>query len=335
MGAAARPLVSIITPTYQHAAYIRECLESVIAQTYGDWELIVVDDGSTDGTLDEVARVIDPRIRVLAREHSGIDRLADTYNAGVAQARGTLFAFVEGDDRWVPDKLERQVEIMRDPDLVLTYARYAVFGSHGRVLSIPPLAGPAARGSFDALPATLLDSFVEVMTVLVRRGALQAVGGFRQLPGHPHIDYATFLALAELGPFFADDQVVSHWRRHLGSFTVQAVTAPRNFDGPRLCMEQALVVRHRRTDRDLPDDRAIIASWANVLARRYWHSGRVLQAQRQWGPARRLYGHGLRVRTASGRQRALLLLGAATTAIHLDLEPLIRRLRGGAPLSDL
>lgn len=333
--ASSEPLVSVITPTYQHGAYIRECVESVITQTFRGWELIVVDDGSTDDTLDKVRSLADPRISVLERSHVGIDRLADTYNAALAVSRGTYVGVLEGDDRWAPQKLARQIEIMSDPSIVVTYARYAVMGSHGKVLSTPPLAGPRAHGPLDALGPLLCESFIEVLTTLVRRDALAAIGGFRQIPGHHHIDYATFLGLAELGPFFADGEVVGHWRRHAASATAQAVTAPRNFEGPALCRRLAIEVRRRHPERrDLPTEGAIEASWSTVLARRYWHSGRVLQAQGRWGEARRLFVTGLRARS-SLRQRAMLSFGIIAATLHMDLERIAGIRRGGSPLSDL
>jgi glycosyltransferase involved in cell wall biosynthesis len=326
----------VITPTYEHARYVRECLESVVAQTVGDWELVVVDDGSGDDTLAQARLVGDQRIRILSRAHVGIDRLAETYNAGLAACRGTFVGILEGDDRWLRDKLEHQLAILRaDPDVVVTYARYATIGAHGRRMATPPLAGPVRTGPFDALGPLLLDPFIELETALIRRDALEAIGGFRQLPGHRHVDYATFLALAERGPFLASDRIVAEWRRHSGSWTVQAVTAPANFEGPRACERLALETRRHHARRaDLPSETAISASWSDVLARRYWHGGRVLHAQGRRAEARRLFARGLGV-GSSLRQRSLLALGIVASFLRVDIERLTRAVRGGSSLGDL
>lgn len=331
----AAPTVSVITPTYAHARYVRECLESVVAQTFEDWELILVDDGSPDTTVDEARRVTDSRIRIIERDHVGIERLAETYNAALALCSGTYVGIVEGDDRWSPDKLALQVEIMRQPDIVVTYARYATIGAHGRRTGVPPLSGPVRSGPFDALGPLLLDPFLELETTLIRRDALERIGGFRQLAGHRHVDYATFLALAERGRFFASDRVVAEWRRHAASFTVRAASAPWNFEGPRLCMRLALEVRRAHPRSDLPSEREIVGSWSRVLARRYWHGGRVLQAQGQWSQARDLFLSGLRIKAASLRQRAMLAAGVVASLLRIDLERVARLVRRSAPLSDL
>ncbi len=102
------PLVTAIMPTYNHARFVGEAIDSVLAQTLDDWELVVVDDGSTDGTLDIVRGYRDPRIRVIARDHGGLYRLGESYRAALEASTGPLLAVLEGDDTWPPDKLARQ-----------------------------------------------------------------------------------------------------------------------------------------------------------------------------------------------------------------------------------
>ena len=105
------PLVSIITPTYNHEAFIGACIESVLTQTVGDWEMIIVDDGSTDSTA-TIAKAFakkDDRVRVFSRENVGIFKLAETYNFGLEKASGKIVAVLEGDDVWEPRKLELQI----------------------------------------------------------------------------------------------------------------------------------------------------------------------------------------------------------------------------------
>jgi len=98
-------MVSIITPTFNHEAYISDCIESVLAQTYPNWEMIIVDDGSTDRNLEVMSRFKDDRIRVFPMEHVGLAHLDDTYNFALEQANGELVAILEGDDYWTANKL--------------------------------------------------------------------------------------------------------------------------------------------------------------------------------------------------------------------------------------
>ncbi len=99
------PLVSVIVTTYNHEAFIAEAVQSVLAQTYADYEVIVVDDGSTDGTVDQLSRFGD-KIHLVRQPNQGI---AGSRNTGIQHARGELLAFLDGDDLWEPEKLRWQV----------------------------------------------------------------------------------------------------------------------------------------------------------------------------------------------------------------------------------
>src|SRR6266487_2699709 len=101
------PLVSVIIPTFNREAYLREAIESVFAQTYSNWELIVADDGSTDGTRAYLASVTDRRTHVIELEHCGTP--ARLRNTALARAQGTYVAFLDSDDLWAPEKLELQI----------------------------------------------------------------------------------------------------------------------------------------------------------------------------------------------------------------------------------
>src|SRR5437667_7605704 len=99
------PLVSVITPAYNHRRFIGPCIESLLGQTYTNWEQIIIDDGSTDDTAEVVRSYSDPRIRYFHQENQGIDALAQTYNRALNLSRGELIAVLEGDDLWPEDKL--------------------------------------------------------------------------------------------------------------------------------------------------------------------------------------------------------------------------------------
>jgi glycosyltransferase involved in cell wall biosynthesis len=100
-------MVSVILPTYNRLPLLRKAIASVVAQTFGDWELIVADDGSTDDTRDFLEAIGDPRIRPLWLEHYG--DLTSARSAGLKQARGEWVAFLDSDDLWLPEKLALQL----------------------------------------------------------------------------------------------------------------------------------------------------------------------------------------------------------------------------------
>lgn len=117
-------LVSIIMPSYNTATFIAESIESVLAQSYSDWELIIVDDCSTDNTDNEVKQFLaDERIHYLKNEkNSGA---AVSRNRALRKARGRWIAFLDSDDLWMPDKLQKQIDFMERNDYHFSYTNYA------------------------------------------------------------------------------------------------------------------------------------------------------------------------------------------------------------------
>lgn len=112
------PAVSVIIPTYNRAAMVREAIESVLAQSYADRELIVVDDGSTDGTGAAVAAFL-PQLTYVHQEHKGVSAAR---NRGAAIARGEYLAFLDSDDLWLKHKLDRQMRFMEShPEALICY----------------------------------------------------------------------------------------------------------------------------------------------------------------------------------------------------------------------
>jgi len=117
-----KDLVSIITPAYNCEKYISETIESVLKQTYENWEMLIIDDGSTDNTLNIIRRYNDDRI-CLIQNHSNMGA-ALSRNRGLAKARGKWIAFLDSDDLWYPDKLERQIAFMVDNNYGFSYTEY-------------------------------------------------------------------------------------------------------------------------------------------------------------------------------------------------------------------
>ena len=116
-------LASIITPCYNGEAYIKETIESVVSQTYTDWEMLIVDDGSTDRSADliRLSAEKDKRIRLLTQENRGS---AAARNHGLKMAKGQYIALLDADDIWLPEFLEKQIQFMKDKNAVCVYCSY-------------------------------------------------------------------------------------------------------------------------------------------------------------------------------------------------------------------
>lgn len=215
------PLVSIITPTYNHETYIADCIQSVLRQTYTNWELIIVDDGSTDGTL-RVAQSFaagDRRIHVYTQQNVGIFRLSETYNFAVSVSTGSYLAVLEGDDVWTETKLELQVNAMeKQPEAVLCWGRaYSSTQDLSSDYQLYPLEDKS-RAVYTNTPLheasrhLILGCFIPALTVMVRRTALEKTGGFLQSHGLPLVDLPTWQQLSLQGPFIYLPELLGRWR---------------------------------------------------------------------------------------------------------------------------
>ena len=135
------PKVSIITPAYNAAEFLPETIESVLKQTFSDWEMIIIDDCSEDNTFEIATNysVKDSRIKVIKNEvNSGV---AATRNHGLDVASGDYIAFVDSDDMWLPEKLKKQIQFMEENGYALTYTKYQVFITEtkekGKIIKAP------------------------------------------------------------------------------------------------------------------------------------------------------------------------------------------------------
>lgn len=191
------PLISVIIPAYNAATTIATTIESVLAQTEPNFEIVVVDDGSIDRTAAIVAGLADRRLHLISIDNGGQARAR---NRGIAAARGEFLAFLDADDRWTADKLAAQLAALRDrPAAAVAYSWTAYVDSEGRSLH---------RGSEVAVsgwvgPALIVSNFLENgSNPLVRRSAIEAVGGFEPALV-PSEDWDLWLRLADRFEFVA------------------------------------------------------------------------------------------------------------------------------------
>ena len=176
------PLVSIVIPTYNCERYIRETVQSIVDQTMADWELVIVDDGSTDATVD-IARKLDPRIQVLEQANAGV---CVARNRGFEASRGRFLCFMDHDDIWYPEKLARQMGWMeRRPELGVVYSNCIFWHARDGAFPTPAQMRPADDADVLDLPFTgwvyhqfMLDSCALTSSAMIRREALDACGLF-------------------------------------------------------------------------------------------------------------------------------------------------------------
>ncbi len=211
-----RPTVSVIIPTHNYGRFIEEALESVLAQTYRDLEVVVVDDGSTDDTRERV-RALGPRVTYLYQPGAGA---AAARNRGIQHSRGAYVAFLDEDDVWLPRRVERTVAALEgDPEAGVAYTWQALTDEAGRPL--PQAWMPAHEG--EVLDVLLLGCFLLPSMVTVRRACLDRVGrfdaGLRLVE-----DWDLFLRLALAGyRFRCVPEILVRYRLHAAAVSADVV----------------------------------------------------------------------------------------------------------------
>jgi glycosyltransferase involved in cell wall biosynthesis len=203
------PKVTVILPTFNRARYVGEAMSSVLRQTMGDLELVVVDDGSTDATADAVARAGDARVRYLHQDHRGISA---AMNAGIRAARGAYVARLDSDDVWLADMLEITCGVLdARPEIGLVYGQGQAMDRDGRPLS--HLRGMQQRFPGETLRSMLYDDCTCNITVLVRRSCFDRIGLFDESL-IANEDWDMWLRLARHASFAYVERVLARFRWH-------------------------------------------------------------------------------------------------------------------------
>jgi glycosyltransferase involved in cell wall biosynthesis len=236
----APPRVSVVVPAYNRAHLLGRTLDSVIAQTVTDWELVVSDDGSTDGTADVAERYAraDPRIRVVHASNAGV---AEARNRGfvATDRRSEYVTFLDSDDLWLPDTLEAMTRELDDrPDLVAVYGLARCIDSDDRLLPGDDME-LRMRERFEYRGRNLVPiesheptTFAGLVyhnypatpgLLLIRRAVLERVGAFDP-DTDPGDDWDMAIRISRLGSIGFLDRLVLEWRRHPETLTQ---TSPR------------------------------------------------------------------------------------------------------------
>jgi glycosyltransferase involved in cell wall biosynthesis len=213
------PRVSVILPCYNAQAFVREAVQSILDQTLVDFELIVVDDGSTDGSaaiLRAMAQT-DPRIRLVTQANGGI---VAALNAGIALARGAYIARMDADDVSLRERLAFQASYLdRHPEVVLVGGR-AVAERHPTPATRRTTGGRHARTDLSVFPPRVAVSMHPL--IMLRAAALRAMGGYRAEYAHAE-DHDLFIRAAAFGRIANPPVDVLFYRRHDGAISIAHV----------------------------------------------------------------------------------------------------------------
>jgi hypothetical protein len=300
------PAVSVIVPTFNRGALLGQTLESLRAQTHRDFEVIVVDDGSTDNTRD-VVQSFDQRFRYVHQSNRG---RSNARNNALGLAQGRYIAFLDSDDLFMPDKLEIQVRCLEErEDVGWVYSSTRNIDEQGKPTGYGYEA--SASGWIHAEVTFFLPLTVILSTVMVRRQVMEAVGGFDENMNR-----------------FEDTDM---WRRISRKYKALAIPEPlidfrehsgNTMEDPRTVFESVCyyVDKIRRDDEDV--DPSGLRNGASAL---FLHYGRAVYAQKQWRPlARPFLRASLRYRR-SQVQAAEVLLATYAGNWLLGLDGLARR----------
>jgi glycosyltransferase involved in cell wall biosynthesis len=215
----------VVVATYNYGRFLAGAIDSILAQTCQDFEVVVVDDGSTDHTGDVIRPYLDDRrIRYLRTDHLGQPAAK---NAGIRASSGEFIAFLDADDLWLPTKLEKQVALFRaDPELGVVYSRWRAIDEHGR--PIPDWARPTHRG--DVLARVFRQSFICFSSSVVSAAVFADAGLFdERIP--LSIDYDLWLRIALKYRFdYVDEPLVEYRTGHanLSRRTIERIDCVRS-----------------------------------------------------------------------------------------------------------
>ena len=219
------PHVSILSSVFNCCSYIGKTIHSVLNQTYENWEWIILDDGSTDGTGDIIRDINDKRIRYIFQEHVASLHIAKKFNKALMMCKGELLAVIDGDDYWPHNKLQVQVKSFDDSNVILSYGESYLVNNKGRkigYIGIPEDRSTACNNPIGSVLNILLmekSCFIVHPTVMLRKNVLLKIGGFVEVKGMGE-DFPTWIRLALEGGFLAMPVCLGYYRKHASSLSI-------------------------------------------------------------------------------------------------------------------
>lgn len=212
------PKVSVVIPLYNGARYITKTVDSVLAQTFKDYEIVIADDGSTDGSSEILHGLYGNNIKYFKQDNSGI---SSARNMAIRESRGEFIALLDHDDMWFPDKLAKQMELFNKiPGLGLVYSNSFIIDGYGArqgtLFDIePPHSGYVF---YDLLRA----NFIPVMTALIRKSVINETGLFNEQFRIVE-DWDFFLRIAKIYEVGYIDEPLAEYRVHPSGFSKKRI----------------------------------------------------------------------------------------------------------------
>lgn len=221
------PLVSILTCIFNQAKYFEQTIDSVLKQTYQNWEWIILDDGSTDNLFEIIKKYDeDSRIKYFYQNHAGIENLTKTFNKALRFCNGAFVATLDGDDYWTERKLEIQVREFTESNAVLSYGAAWLINQKGEkkdYISLPSIKSIAINDPRGSALKKLLEEnscFIVNSTVMYKKDTLLSIGGFIEADGVSQ-DFPTWVRLSLEGTFSAIPACLGYYRKHPSSISLR------------------------------------------------------------------------------------------------------------------
>lgn len=212
----AKPFVSIITPVYNSEKYIADAINSVLSQTYGNWEMIIADDCSTDNTANIIKQFADPRLRYIClKENSGA---AIARNIALENANGRFIAFLDSDDTWKPEKLEKQLKFMLDNNIGFSFTAYEILGEKkNKMIKVPQKLNYSQF---------MKNTIIGTLTVMINRDIVGDIRLVNIKKDHDSMTWAKILREGHLA--FGLNESLAYYRKVEGSISNNKYVAAKN-----------------------------------------------------------------------------------------------------------
>ncbi|PKM64368.1 MAG: glycosyl transferase [Firmicutes bacterium HGW-Firmicutes-20] len=212
-----KTMISIITPAYNASRYLRECIKSVLAQSDKRWEMIIVNDASTDDTLSIIEEYVqkDSRIKCISLPNNG--GIANARNTGLIHAQGRYVAFLDSDDCWRVDKLQKQLDFMLKNQAAFVFSSYQIMDENS-VRSKQVISAPDKVTFSDLIRA----NYIGCLTVMIDTEVVRSL----TFPKIKHEDFACWLSVLHSGIVaFGQDEILADYRKSFSSTSGNKVRA--------------------------------------------------------------------------------------------------------------
>ena len=284
------PLISIVIPTFNRKQFVCEAINSCLAQTYEECEIIVIDDGSSDGTGDHLREQYGERIRYISQANQGP---AIARNRGIREARGEYIHFLDADDQLVATKVETCLRyFVQHPEIDVVHTNYQFVASDGRT-HIETTPFPSFSQDIFCELLRLTGNHILISSTMIKTEVLLAVGGFEDDPGFRSAeDWDLFLRLASKHKFHGISERLVYRRMHDDMLSDDPMQGAL---GRLKTVENA---RHYGWERCMTSEEydRKLAARHHVVALNWWRQGERAKARRHFYLAASLYPHEARLR---------------------------------------